>query len=92
MQKAAKMMPLTAQGSTQSKKSCTRNAPVSTGMHSIPAVPAIATTMQMTIKSIIPLPIASATPAAVNVPAPGSDELKQPPNVPWVRLVIATLQ
>ena len=88
MQKAAKRMPPTAQGSTQSKKSCTRNAPVSTGMHSIPAVPAIATTMQMTTKSIIPLPIASPTPAAV--PAPGSDELKRPPNVPWVKLVIAT--
>ena len=92
MQKGAKRMLPTAQGSTQSKKSCAKNAPVSTGTHSNPTVPAIATTMQTTAKSIIPLPIVSATPAAVNVPAPGSDELKPPPNVAWIRLAIATLQ
>ena len=92
VQKAAKRQPPTSQGSTQAKKSCTRNTPVSTCMHSIPTVPAIASTMQTPTKSKIPLPIVSATRAAVNVPAPGSDKLKAPPSVAWLRLAIATLQ
>ena len=77
---------------TQSKKSCTRNTPVSTGTHSIPTVPVIASTMQTPTKSKTPLPIASATCAAVNIPAPGSDKLNPPPSVAWLRLAIATLQ
>ena len=48
--------------------------------------------MQMATKSKIPLPIASATHAAVNVPAPGSDKLKPPPSVARLRLATATLQ
>ena len=48
--------------------------------------------MQMATKSKIPLPIVSATHAAVNVPAPGSDKLKPPPSVARLRLATATLQ
>ena len=90
--KGAKRKPLTAQGSPQAQRSCTRAVPVSTGTHPMTAVPVQTGIIQKSTKSQIPVPLSPTTPTAINRPPPGSNELKPPPNVTWKRLAIATLQ
>lgn len=90
LQKPAKRHAASAKGSSTSKRSCGKNTPTSPSAQST-AVPALSTKGQKTTKGKKLLAMSSSTPAQ-NVPAPGSDELKPPPDLAWQQQAIATLQ